>query len=83
MPEVGIPNCLIPPLTSAIQETYPPTPMPSEGVYTYPYMPPPIIPNRSIAQVEANPTTLFIEALRRKFFKKHKKQQRRRIMKIR
>ena len=41
MPEVGIPYYLVPPLVNAIPKTYlsPPAPMPSGGVYTYPYMP--------------------------------------------
>ena len=45
MPEVRIPHCLVQPLASTILETYPSptTLMPFGGVYTYPYMPSPVI----------------------------------------
>ena len=57
MPEVRILHCLVSPLESAILEIYPPhpTPMPSEGVYTYPYMPSLVISSPPIAQVEVDP----------------------------
>ena len=65
MPEVGIPHCLVPPLTNAISETYLPhfAPIPSGGMYTYPYMPSPVISSPPVAQTEVNPTTLFTHAL--------------------
>ena len=65
MPKVGIPHCLVPPLANAILETYPPplAPMPSEGVYTYSYTHSLLISNPPVAQVEANPATLFTQAL--------------------
>ena len=46
MLEVKTPHYPIPLMVIAILETcpLPPTPMPSEGVYTYPYMPPPMVP---------------------------------------
>ena len=62
MPEVGIPYYPILPISNVMLETYPPsllTPMPSRWVYTYPYMPHPIIPSPLITQVDVNPTTLF------------------------
>ena len=61
MPKVGIPHCLVPPLANAILETYPPplAPMPFGGVYTYLYMPSPVISSPPVAQAKVNPTTLF------------------------
>ena len=46
--ETRIPPYLIPPLANAISKTYPllpPTPMPYEGVYIYPYVPHSVIPS--------------------------------------
>ena len=47
IPKVRAYHHSISPLTNVNPEIYPlpPTPMPLEGVYTFPYMPPPIIPN--------------------------------------
>ena len=59
MPEVGIPHYPVPPMENAMPKTYLPTSMPSERVYTYLYMPHPIIPSPLITQVDVNPTTLF------------------------
>ena len=51
MPEMGIPYCLVLPLASVILETYPPplAPIPSRGMYTYTYMPSPIISGPPVA----------------------------------
>ena len=55
----------IPPLTNVNLEIYPPPPttMPPGKVYTYPYMPPPIVPNPPITQVDDNPATIFTRSL--------------------
>ena len=65
MPEVGTPYYPIPPMVNAVSETYPPTPSPmqSEGVYTYPYMPPLVVPISPVTQVEANLGMLFTQSL--------------------
>ena len=64
MPEVGIPHCLVPLLANAIPKTYPPyAPMLSRGVYTYSYMPSPVISSPPVAQTEVNPATFFTHAL--------------------
>ena len=51
----------IPPLTNVNQEIYPlpPTPMPLRGMYIYPYMPPLVIPNPLITQVDDDTATIF------------------------
>ena len=62
MPGVGIPHYLIPSMANAIPETcYPPslTPMPSEGLYTYPYMPLKVVPSPLVTQAKINLGMLF------------------------
>ena len=51
-------------MANTVPETYPPppTPMPSRGVYTYPYMPPTITLSSSVVQVEINLATLFAQS---------------------
>ena len=55
----------IPPLTNVNPKIYPPllALMPPEGVYIYPYMPPPIIPNPLITQMDGSSTTIFTQSL--------------------
>ena len=50
--------------------------MPLGGVYTYPYMPPPIIPIPPITQVDGNPTTIFTQSLPLQSLKELKEQER-------
>ena len=56
IPKVGTPHCLVPPMVNAVPKTYPPhfSPMPSERVYTYPYMPPLMVPSPPVAHAEVN-----------------------------
>ena len=51
----------IPPLTNVNPKIYPlpPTPMPLRGMYIYPYMPPLVIPNPLITQVDDDTATIF------------------------
>ena len=65
MPEVGIPHYLVPLMENVMLETYPSpySSMPSGGVYTCPYIPPSVVPNSLVAQVEINTETIFTQAL--------------------
>ena len=51
------------PLSNAIPETYPHSlvPMPSGGVYTYPYIPPLVIPSPLVVETEVNLTILYAQ----------------------
>ena len=62
-------------------EIYPPplAPMPLGGVYTYSYMPSPIIPNLSITQVDGNPATIFTQSLPFQSSKELKEQERKKL----
>ena len=61
--EAGFSHHSIIPLTNVNPEIYPSplTPMPLGGVYTYIYMPLPIIPNPLITQVDGNLATIFTQ----------------------
>ena len=50
MLEASTPYCPIVPMVSTLQETCPPplAPIPSRGVYIYPYIPHPVVPSSSI-----------------------------------
>ena len=59
---LGIPHYLIPSMANAIPETYYPpssTLMPSEGLYTYPYMPLTVVPSPLVTQSKINLGMLF------------------------
>ena len=62
-------------------EIYPPpaAPMPLEGVYIYPYMPPFVIPNLSISQVDSNSTTIFTQSIPLQSSEELKKQERKKL----
>ena len=51
IPKVGTSHYLIPPMTNVVPKIYPPptAPISFGEVYTYPYMPPPIISNTPVA----------------------------------
>ena len=55
--DAGTSHYSIQALTNVNLEIYPSSlaPMPPRGVYTYLYIPPPIIPNTSITQMDDNP----------------------------
>ena len=59
--DVGTSHYPIPLLTNVHLEIcpLPPAPMPLERVYTYPYMPLPIVLSPTIAQVDGNLETIF------------------------
>ena len=63
MPEVGISHCPIPPMMNTLQDTCPLhlVLIPSRGVYTYPYIPPPVVPSPLVAQVEVNHVFVFTQ----------------------
>ena len=66
MREVDTPHYHIPSMVNTILETChpsPPTPMPSKGVYTYPYMPYPVVPSPPIVQTILNLGMFFIQSL--------------------
>ena len=66
MPEVGTPHCLIPPMMNILQDTCPftPAPIPSGGVFPYPYIPPPVVTTSPpVAQDEVNPGIVFTQSM--------------------
>ena len=71
----------IPPLTNVNLKIYP-LPlalMPLGGVYTYSYMPSPIIPNLSITQVDGNPAIIFTQSLPLQSLEELKEQERKKL----
>ena len=84
MPELGIPHFLVPPLANAILEAYPFSLalIPSGGVYTYPYMPSPIISISPVAQAEVNPMTIFTQALLDRISKNRKSNKERELLRL-
>ena len=65
MTKVGTPHCPIPPMVNTILKICPPppTPMPFGEVYTYPYIPPLVVPSPLVNQVEINPRIVFTQFL--------------------
>ena len=65
LPEEGTPHCPIPPMMNTLQETCPPpsAPIPSEGVYVYPYIPLLMMPSLLVTQVQLNLRIVFTQSL--------------------
>ena len=81
IPDVETSHHSIPPLTNVNPEFYPPppTPMPFGEVYTYPYMPPFVIPNPPITQVDGNLVTIFTQSLPLQSLEELKEQERKKL----
>ena len=81
MPKVGTPHCPIPPMVNVVPKIHPPlpNPMPSGGVYTYPYMPPPVVPSLPFAQAEINSTMIFTQPLPVQSLDELKEQERKKV----
>ena len=81
IPDVETSHHSIPPLTNVNPKIYPfpPTPLPLGGVYTYPYVSPPIIPNPPITQVDGNLATIFTQSLPLQSSEELKKQERKKL----
>ena len=80
-PDAGTSHYSIPPLINVNPDIYPspPAPMPPGGVYTYPYMSLPIIPNPPITQMDNNPATIFIQSLPLQSSKELKEEERNKL----
>ena len=78
IPEVGAFHHSIPPMTNVNSKIYPlpPAPMPLGGVYTYPYMPLPVIPNLPITQVDDNLAKILTQSLPFQCLEELKEQER-------
>ena len=67
MPEVGTPYCFVPLIMNIFLKAclHPPplASMPSIEVYTYPYIPTPVVPSPPVVQTEVNPGMLFTQSL--------------------
>ena len=64
-PEVDTPHYPILLMANVVSKIHPhpPTPIPSGGVYTYPYMPPLVVTSPPVAQVEINLEMIFTQPL--------------------
>ena len=77
--EVGTLHYPIPPMVNTIPETCLPlfhAPMPSEGVYTYPYIHPSMVPSPPISQAEINLGILFTQFVHVQSSEEQKEQER-------
>ena len=79
MPKVATSHYPIPSMVNTVSETclhFPPTLMPSKEVYTYPYMPHPVVPSPPVVQAKVNLGLMFTQSLPVKSFDEQKEQER-------
>ena len=80
MLEVGTLHCPIPPMVNVISETcLPLVPVPSRGVYTYPYIHPPLVLSPPMVQDKVNSGMLFTQSLPVQSFDYPKEQERKKV----